>query len=168
MKVAITGVPGVGKTTACLKIYSALKDRIMVKGFVTSEIREKGLRAGFVMMELHTDFSEILAKKGDGFPRVGKYAVFLESLKKISRRIEGYADADLVIIDEIGPMELKSRSFVSAISKLMDSHDNLIFTVHYGSSHPLAERVRREFELFKLTRENRNRVVKELVMRFDH
>lgn len=167
MKAAITGVPGVGKTTACLKIYSALKDRMSVKGFITSEIRERGFRAGFVIKELHTDFSEILAKKGDGFPRVGKYAVFLDSLEKISRRIEGYADADLIVMDEIGPMELKSRSFVNAVGKILDTHENIILTVHYRSKHPLAERVRREFELFELTRENRNRVVEKLVMRID-
>ncbi len=167
MKIAITGRPGIGKTTACMKVYSALKDRLSVKGFITAEIREGGVRSGFTIKELHTDFSRVLARREDGFPRVGKYRVYLDSLDEISERIERYMDADLIIIDEVGLMELKSRAFVNAVSMLIDSGSNLLFTVHYRSSHHLAERIRREFDLITLTEESRNRIVQDVVIKFD-
>ncbi len=167
MRIAITGRPGIGKTTACKRIYSFLKDSLKIKGFITEEIRKEGTRVGFMIKELHTNFSSILAKKEEGFPRVGKYRVILESLETISERINGYMDADLIIIDEIGPMELKSKSFINSISKLIDSKEDLIFTVHYKSSHPLAERIRREFELITLNEKNRKEIVKDLVMKID-
>ena len=168
MRVAITGRPGIGKTTACLKIHSMLKDKHVIKGFITKEMREKGVRTGFIIKELHTGFSQILAKKEDGFPRVGKYRVFPESLERISKRIDEYGDADLIIIDEIGPMEFKSGVFVNSIIRLIDYRKDLIFTVHQRSSHPLAVRIRREFDLITLTEKNRDRVVMDLVRRFDH
>ncbi len=167
MKIAITGRPGIGKTTACIKIFNILKDKIPVKGFVTTEIREKGIRIGFIMKELHTDFSKILSRKEPGFPRVGSYRVYLDSLEEMSRRIKDYRDSDLIIIDEVGPMELKSRKFVEAVDGLIDSDSRLIFTVHYRSSHPLAERIRREFKLITLTEGNRDRIAEDVVMEFD-
>ncbi len=167
MKIAITGRPGIGKTTACMKVFYSLMSKMSIKGFITAEIREKGVRTGFIMKELHTDFSKILSRKEAGFPRVGSYRVYLDSLEEISKRIEGYRDSELIIIDEIGPMELKSRKFVEAVDGLIDSDSSLIFTVHYRSSHPLAERIRRDFELITLTEENRDMIVKNVVMKFD-
>ncbi|WP_457590896.1 NTPase [Geoglobus sp.] len=168
MRVAITGKPGVGKTTACLKIYERLKGRKDVRGFITNEIRESGVRTGFVIMDLASGESYVLARRGEGFPRVGKYRVFVESLEEISNKIlDEYTGADLVVIDEIGPMELKSYSFVDAVESLLESHDNLLVTVHYRSTHPLVRRVRKEFDVFEISPKNRNRVVEEVLKRLD-
>ncbi|WP_456478793.1 NTPase [Geoglobus ahangari] len=167
MRVAITGRPGVGKTTACLKIYERLRGKKDIRGFVTREVREKGVRVGFEIVELTTNETYVLARKGDGYPRVGKYRVFVENLEIVASRIAGYANADLVILDEVGPMELKSRSFVDAVERLLDSHENLLLTVHYRSTHPLVLRIKREFEVVELTPENRDRIVEEVLERLD-
>lgn len=168
MWVAITGKPGTGKTTACLKVYERLRSRIDIRGFITKEIRESGVRTGFEIIDLASGESFLLARKGDGFPRVGKYAVFVENLERVSERIlEDYAMAEMTIIDEIGPMELKSRSFINAVERLIDLQENLLVTVHYRSTHPLVVRVRKEFEVFELTPENRDRVVEEVLKRLD-
>ncbi|AKG92548.1 putative nucleotide kinase [Geoglobus ahangari] len=167
MRVAITGRPGVGKTTACLKIYERLRGKKDIRGFVTREVREKGVRVGFEIVELTTNETYVLARKGDGYPRVSKYRVFVENLEIVASRIAGYANADLVILDEVGPMELKSRSFVDAVERLLDSHENLLLTVHYRSTHPLVLRIKREFEVVELTPENRDRVVEEVLERLD-
>lgn len=42
----LTGVPGVGKTTALKKVAVSLGDR-KIRGFLTGEIRERGRRVGF-------------------------------------------------------------------------------------------------------------------------
>ena len=105
MKLAITGRPGIGKTTACLKIYEALKDRLTIKGFITREIRRNRERIGFEIIELDSGRKFKLAEKGEGYPRVGKYRVFVKNLDEIAKRIPEY-QADLLIIDTAGRLHI--------------------------------------------------------------
>ncbi len=168
MKIAVTGRPGIGKTTLCLKVYDALKDKLDIEGFVTREVRERGVRVGFKLIDLKSGEEAWLAKVGYRSPfKVGKYGVILESIDRFAERIEGYANADLIILDEIGPMELKSRKFVEAVEGILD-RDNLLFTIHLKSQHPLLKRIRSEFEVITLSEENRNAVADEIVRRFAH
>ena len=168
MKIAVTGRPGIGKTTLCLKVYDALKDKLDIEGFVTREVRERGVRVGFKLIDLKSGEEAWLAKVGYRSPfKVGKYGVILESIDRFAERIEGYANADLIILDEIGPMELKSRKFVEAVEGILD-RDNLLFTIHLKSQHPLLKRIRSEFEVITLSEENRNAVAEEIVRRFTH
>lgn len=168
MKVAVTGRPGVGKTTLCLKVYEALKDRLDVRGFVTKEVRVGGRRIGFKLIDLTSKESAWLAKVDSDSPvRVGKYGVLVESIDAFAEKIYSYRDADLIIIDEIGPMELKSRKFVEAIKSIMD-RDGLLFTIHLKSQHPLLRKIRAEFEVLTLTEENRDKLAKEVIGRFLH
>jgi len=168
VRVAVTGRPGVGKTTLCLKVFDALRDELDVKGFVTKEVRVSGRRVGFKLVDLVSGESLWLARVDAKSPvRVGRYGVLLESIDEFAERIESYRDADLIIIDEIGPMELKSRRFVEAVEGIVD-RDGLLFTIHLKSQHPLLRRIRSEFEVLTLTEENRDRMVEEVVRRFAH
>ncbi len=168
VRIAVTGRPGVGKTTLCLKVYDALKDKLKIKGFITKEVREKGVRIGFKLVDLESGDEAWLAKVGHRSPfKVGKYGVIVESIDRFAERIDGYADADLIILDEIGPMELKSRKFVRAVESILD-REHLLFTIHLKSQHPLLRRIRSEFEVITLTEDNRDAVAKEIVGRFTH
>lgn len=162
MKIAVTGRPGVGKTTLCMKVFKALKN---VEGFVTLEVREKGRRIGFKLHDLKSGEELWLAKVGEGYPRVGKYVVFLENLDRFARKISDY-DGCLIVIDEVGPMELKSDNFVRAMERLIESDKNLLVTVHYKSKHPLVERIKREFELYVIDEKNRDDVANEIINKF--
>lgn len=166
MKVAITGKPGIGKTAACLKIYEALKDKINIEGFITFEVREKGKRVGFKIRELNTQKEVWLAKVGDGKIRVGKYVVFVDAVDEISKSIANY-DADLVIIDEIGPMELKSKKFIEAVELLINKNKNLLFSIHLKSNHPLLQKIRKSFDVFVLDERNRDTIPIEISRMFE-
>ncbi|RLI70342.1 nucleoside triphosphatase [Archaeoglobales archaeon] len=161
MKIAITGRPGIGKTTACLRVYEILKDKMNIEGFITFEVREKGKRIGFKIRDLKGSKETWLAKIGDGKVRVGKYAVFVDSVDEISRDIAHY-NADLIIIDEIGPMELKSKKFIEAVEKLINKDNNLLFSIHLKSNHPLLQKIRESFRVFILNEKNRDNVPSEI------
>jgi len=168
MRIAITGKPGVGKTTACIRVFDRLREKMEIRGFVTREMREGRERVGFEIFDLNNEFSYLLAKKGEGYPRVGKYRVFVENLRKIAERmIERYIDAELIIIDEIGPMELKSPEFVRAVERLIGIEKSFLVTVHLKSTHFLAERIRQEFDLIYMDFGNRDKVVREVIEKFD-
>ncbi|MEM0350251.1 MAG: NTPase [Archaeoglobaceae archaeon] len=159
MRIAVTGRPGIGKTTLCLKVFEALKSSIKVSGFVTMEERKGGVRIGFKLIDLTSNRSTQLARVGRGGMMVGKYEVLIENLEEFLDKID--LSGDLIIIDEIGPMELKSEKFVSIIKELLE-RDNLLFTVHYKFKHPLADKIRREFRVYVIDEKNRNVVAEEI------
>lgn len=132
----------------------------------TSEIRE-GDRIGFQVTDLMTGATGTLAHIRGSGPMVGKYHVNLADLDNIgAKAIERALDAELIVIDEIGPMELKSWRFVKAVEMALDSGKPMLVTLHQRSIHPLAERIRSEFEVIEMTKENRdsiaNRIVEEI------
>ncbi len=165
MKIAVTGRPGIGKTTLCLKVYEKLKDKFGISGFITLEVREGGRRVGFKILDLKTLRYVWLAKIGEGKVKVGKYSVFVENLESVIENID--KNADLIIVDEVGPMELKSRKFVEFMSGIL-KRGNLLVTVHYKSRHWLVEKIKSEFKIYVLNEENRNSIVDEIVKLYDH
>ncbi|MFN3383598.1 MAG: NTPase [Archaeoglobaceae archaeon] len=160
MRIAVTGRPGIGKTTLCLKVYQALKSKIKISGFITAEEREKGVRVGFKLIDLASNRSIYLAKVGSGRVMVGKYEVLVENLDNFLRDLD--VGGELVIIDEIGPMELKSKKFVSFVENLLEK-ENLLFTIHYRANHSLIEKVRSNFRVYFIDEKNRNSVAEEIV-----
>ncbi|MGB3904128.1 MAG: nucleoside-triphosphatase, partial [Anaerolineae bacterium] len=109
--ILLTGRPGVGKTTVIKKALDRLEGR--AGGFYTAEIRESGRRQGFKIVTL--DGQEGILSHVDirGQPRVSRYGVNLGDLEEVGvaalRR--AIAEADLIVVDEIGKMELFSEAF---------------------------------------------------------
>ncbi|MDK2795758.1 MAG: nucleoside-triphosphatase [Archaeoglobaceae archaeon] len=164
MKIAVTGRPGIGKTTLCLKVYESLKDKIRISGFITLEERAGGKRVGFKLVELSGGREAKLARVGKGKLMVGKYEVLLENFEKFLGELD--LNGELVIIDEVGPMELKSQKFVSLVEELMKK-EKLLFTVHYRANHPLAKKIRRDFRIYTIDESNRDQVAEEIVTLYD-
>jgi len=153
VKIAVSGRPGVGKTTLCMKVYDALKDKISISGFITKEVREKGRRVGFKLVNLKDGGEVWLARVGKGNVTVGKYVVFVNELEKFLEGVD--FSCELFIVDEVGPMELKSRKFIEFIERVMQA-DNLLVTVHYKSRHWIAEKIKKNFKLYILDKSNRD------------
>lgn len=107
----LTGTPGSGKTTAIRKIVSHLSCE--VGGFYTEEIRESGRRTGFRLITLDGRRGVLAHVDIRRAPHISKYGVDLAVLDYIGvdclmRAIE---EKDVVVIDEIGSMELLSERF---------------------------------------------------------
>jgi len=162
--ILFTGRPGVGKTTVIMKLISGLK---IVGGFYTEEIRKKGERKGFRIITLGGK-KGILAHKDLNSPyRVGKYGVNIRDLENIA----GWSILDalnddkknIVLIDEIGRMELYSPKFQEAVIKALDSWKRVIGTIQERyNKFTDAIRERGDVEIIEVTLENRKRLVEEL------
>ena len=164
LKILLTGRPGIGKTTALLKIVEMCKrDGYRVGGMITREVRKR-TRIGFEIEDLATGergtLASIYAPMG---PRVGKYRVVLEDLNRVGagaiERALRYAD--VVFIDEIGPMELYSRRFKEAVEAAFLSSKPLVGTIHIRASrYPFARGILERFrpEVYELTLQNRESV----------
>ena len=117
----ITGPPGIGKTSTLRRSVKELKKReYTIGGIICREVREGGVRVGFEIMDLSTGQRGWLAhvNQPEG-PRIGKYLVNLTDLEVIGAGsiLAALQNADLLAIDEIGPMELSSPAFSNALAR---------------------------------------------------
>jgi nucleoside-triphosphatase len=93
-------------------------------------------------------------------PRIGKYHVKSEDLDRIGIEaiVSAIKHADLIVIDEVGPMELTSRRFKEAVQAALACGKPLLGTVHRNAQDPLVNAIRRDrsVEVIEVTNENRD------------
>ena len=159
--IVLTGAPGVGKTTAVIRITPALKERgVKVGGIVSKELRTNNMRIGFEFIDLITNDRNVLASITGNGPKVGKYFVNVAGCSFAAKRLmNAVRSSDVIICDEIGPMELKSKEFIDSAKSLLDVDKKVIVIVHHKLQHALIDEFRiKSSLLINLNFENRNRV----------
>jgi nucleoside-triphosphatase len=165
MKVLVEGRPGAGKTT----VAERLAELVDARGFVTRELREDSRRVGFVVEALGGGRAVLAHVELPGPPRVGKYGVDLEAFERVALpALARVREGDVVVVDELGKMELASERFVAAVERLLEQPLSLFATVHVFA-HPFTDALKRrpDVEVVKLTRANRDRLPAELAARFE-
>jgi len=156
--ILITGYPGVGKTTLINHLLNRLQG-IRLAGFITREIREEGgRRLGFSICEIGSIYATIMAHVDNNSPyRVGFYGVDVKALESIALpALDKGRDADLIVVDEIGTMELFSGRFKEEIMRIVNDDKPLLASIKNKANHFL-DRIKSSPNsiLFKLERENR-------------
>jgi len=161
-RIAVTGSPGIGKSTLVAKVISGTKLR--VGGVLARDRCYKDRRTGFELLDLSTGMVGILADEAGDGPQLGKYRVHLDDLDRIgAQAVENALGCDLIVVDEVGPMELSSHRFVLAVEKAIASPKPMLVVLHQWSNHRLAKKIRGSFRVLTVTRENRDSLVDEIV-----
>jgi len=160
----LTGQPGTGKT-ALIKEALA-RTRVNGGGFYTEEIRIGGIRQGFRIITLDGQ-EAVLAHVDISSPyRVSKYRVDIDALDRVgvSALHQALKEADLVVIDEIGKMELLSPRFKEAVTQALNSGKRVLGTIMLNP-HPFVDELkhRPEVEVLFLTRGNRPEIMKRVL-----
>lgn len=160
-RVFLTGEPGSGKTTVVERAIEIMtSNRIKTGGMVSREILERGVRVGFLLRDLITQERGILAhvNQADG-PRVGKYRVNLNDIEQVGATSIRRAldEADVIIVDELGPMELHSMPFILAVTAALQSPKAFLGTIHKRASHPLINQIKENprSEIIEVIKSNR-------------
>ncbi len=160
----LTGRPGTGKTSLIKQAVAGMKGK--AGGFYTEEIRSQGVRQGFRLVTLDGQ-DAILAHVNIRSPyRVSRYGVDIDNLDRVgvSALHRAARECDLVVVDEIGKMELFSASFREAVLQIIDSGKRVLGTIML-SPNPWADAIKRkpQVNLVTVTRANHQEVLEELL-----
>ncbi|PSN48931.1 Cancer-related nucleoside-triphosphatase [Blattella germanica] len=119
----LSSISGIGKTTLVQKLCDKLANSsVPAKGFYTEEVRSGQKRIGFDIVTLDGKRGT-LARIMESAPQtparhmVGQYTVSLKSFETLACPVFQTQTGDVLVLDEIGRMELFSDSFKREVTK---------------------------------------------------
>ena len=156
-KVLLTAPPGTGKSTAIRGIVARLLKRgLTLSGFFTEEVLDaNGERVGFDLVDVNGTSRAALSRVGyKSAVMVERYGVDLKALSGFLPLVK--TDVDVVVIDEIGNMQLASPDFCKFMGSTIDSDVALVGTVHVFP-HALTDELKQRSDLTIITVSESNR-----------
>jgi nucleoside-triphosphatase len=168
VRLLIAGRPGAGKTTALSRLSELLQEaRVPLTGFLTRELRQRGRRVGFEIETFAGERGMLASVELPGPPRVGRYGVDLDAFEALALpAMKPPGEKGVVLIDELGKMELASKRFREATLALFDERVAIVATIQ-SRPHPFMASLRRraEVETLPMTTANRDLLPCELARR---
>jgi nucleoside-triphosphatase len=165
----LTGSPGVGKTTLIREVLSRTGAR--AGGFYTQELRGPRGRLGFEIVTLEGERAVLSHVDFPSPYRVSKYGVDLEALDRVGVGAlrQALQEREVVVVDEIGKMELLSTSFREAVLAALESDKKVLGTILL-SPHPFADTIKKHprVRVLTLSRVNYQKVASELLQWLSH
>lgn len=160
-KIGITGLPGSGRTELLLTIVDMLTaEHVKVGGVITEAIIEEEKVTGFKMVDFITKEEAVIASTGlNSKARFDEFGIDLDTLGLFSVNAIKRAvyQSDLVIIDEIGRIQLKSEYFNKAVLNAIKSSKPILMTIYRKSRSSLLQDIRRrdDIRMLEVTPVNR-------------
>jgi len=162
----LTGRPGVGKTTTIKAVAEVLGEH--AGGFYTEEIRGPGGRKGFRLVTLDGQ-ETVMAHvnlRGGGRPRVSRYGVDVRAIEQVGVAAlrQAMREGRIVVIDEIGKMELFCGPFKEAVLQAVSEPYVVVATV-MAKSNPWVDALKAlpQVEIWEVTVENRDGMAKRVI-----
>ena len=165
--ILLVGRPGIGKTTLMKRLAHHLR-RFPVDGFLTEESREEERRVGFWLSSLDGRQVLLAHRQLDSPVHVGPYKVNVSVLEQVAVPIiqRAITQATILLMDELGTMELTSKAFEQAVQQAFDRGPAIVATAGVAPLPFLdALKRRKDVELIPLSPSNRAAVEEELTAR---
>ncbi|MFX1499742.1 MAG: nucleoside-triphosphatase [Promethearchaeota archaeon] len=170
-KILITGPPRCGKSTIISKLIDYYKNEknFSIYGFLTPEVKVGDIRNGFDILDINSGNIFPLARVGDFKTkyRLGKYSVFIEEFNKYIEENLNLKEkgANLIVIDEIGKMELFSKRFLNFIKSVFSLEVSILATISLKLNHPIKNYLRElpSVTFLDLNRQNFQVIFKKII-----
>jgi len=134
----LTGAVGSGKTTFLRGLVDELRAAGMtLDGFLSLRVMTGGETEGYDLLDIREGRSRPLLRRTDSGngQRVGPYVMLPEGLAQANEIIGRSRSGDLLIVDEIGPLELGGRGFWPALKdQLFDDRRRSLVVVRESLS----------------------------------
>jgi molybdopterin-guanine dinucleotide biosynthesis protein A len=137
VRLLVIGEPGSGKTSWCREYISQRrKSGSTVGGILSPAIEKQGQRVGSNALDLLTDeeipFARLSRYRSlEEGEKVGDYTISRDGILFACRAIERAVGSrcDLVVIDEVGPLELHGKGLMPAVELALASAVNMLIVV---------------------------------------
>jgi len=133
-RVIITGEIGVGKTTFCSRIAELGRQAgLALAGLISPGVFEGGRKVGISVINLKNEETRLLAKprevKASG-PSTKGWSFKEESVQWGNRVLAQTAPCDLLIVDELGPLEFeRGEGWVEGLTLIDEGRFGVAFVV---------------------------------------
>ncbi|GIP36492.1 nucleoside-triphosphatase [Paenibacillus sp. J2TS4] len=154
----LTGKPRMGKTTLIKKLINEIGTDIC-GGFYTEEIINSNDRIGFRCVSVVSGESvEIANVENPSKTRIGRYGVDVEKFEHFAIKIlqDSLSTKKIIIIDEIGFMQMLSASFQKIVQEIVSDNHIVVGTIPLDS-HPEIDKIKylKEVKIISLNEFNR-------------
>lgn len=153
-----------GKTSVIKKVIPSLEPA--AGGFFTEEIRVMGKRTGFRVVTLDGEDGILAHVDCKSDYRVGKYRVDLDSFEKVAipSLEKAIKNKSIIVIDEIGKMELFSMKFRGIVLGLFDGKKPLLCVIKENGD-PFTENIKKRNDVSVVTvnYENRDSLPRKII-----
>jgi nucleoside-triphosphatase len=138
---------------------------INMAGFYTTEIRYTGSRLGFELQGLNGGRRTLAHVEIDSRHRVGKYGVDKDGFEEFLATLDLLnPDVELMVIDEIGKMELFSDRFRNLVCDALNADKQLLATIPLKGNDFIREiKQRLDIHLLEVTHANRDHLPEAMV-----
>ena len=130
----LTGSLGQGKTTFVKKLIDVFRDKnITIGGVYSPKIIENNTTIGYDIIDITNNEQEIFLRQTDheNFDKIGRFSIFPQGLQKgsVALMSSKNSDKEIVIIDEVGTLELENQGWANIIQDLLNASNNHILLV---------------------------------------
>ncbi len=118
----LTGPVHYGKTTTLKRIIQQVeRKKLVVDGFLSEAVFKGQERIGYDLFDLKGKKSIPLIRRAgkEGWQRVGSYFFVPTGLEEAQQIISRSKDADICVVDEVGPLELSGKGFWPALKPIL-------------------------------------------------
>ena len=119
MVIIITGSKGIGKSTVCRKLVEIARDQgLSCSGILTYKATDKSI----IVEDIQRGEKETLASTHNVYhgPRTPKYSFNPKGINFGVQAIDAGITTAILIVDEIGPLELRGEGFVNTFELIKD------------------------------------------------
>lgn len=174
----VSGKQNSGKSTILDQVISGLWERgYRIAGIQASGIMKNGRKIGFSVQDIRTGEKALLCqRRSESFPFTpptkGRFKFFDNGLilGKQALSPDAINDADLIVIDEVGPFELKGECWAETIDKIFNnSKKPMLWVVRKG----LVDKVCMHFgamnrHVFDVEYHNAGAIISEILIKLKH
>ncbi|UCG56047.1 MAG: DUF2478 domain-containing protein [Phycisphaerales bacterium] len=127
-----TGERHSGKTTSAGDLVRAVqREGFGVAGLLAPSLYRDGKLIGFDAVDLSSGAEALIARHGDGVGDIGRFTFLAEGLQlgRTALSGPGAESADLVVVDEFGPLELDGKGWRENVDSLLAAGGGILLLV---------------------------------------
>ncbi|HEY32784.1 MAG TPA: DUF2478 domain-containing protein [Dehalococcoidia bacterium] len=162
MVIIVTGAIGIGKTTVCQKVINIARSQDhSCAGIITCKTQNDDI----TIEDIQTGETKILASTINVYhgPHTAKYCFDPEGIDFGIQAVDRGATADILMIDELGHLELRGEGFARAVEQITAGEvKNCILVIRKELLPAFLSRLGIATTVFETTLDNRNQLPEEI------